>query len=64
MNEETCPGSAAANFRCAPPSAAAAANVATPILPESAETNKVYTHHELEALRAAVSVIPSIGDVG
>jgi integrase len=30
----------------------------------SAETNKVYTHHELEALRAAVSVIPSIGDVG
>jgi len=27
----------------------------------SAETNKVYTHHELEALRAAVSVIPSIG---
>lgn len=28
----------------------------------SAETNKVYTHHELESLRAAVSVIPSIGD--
>ena len=27
----------------------------------SAETNKVYTHHELEALRAAVSVIPRIG---
>ena len=27
----------------------------------SAETNKVYTHHELESLRAAVSVIPSIG---
>ena len=27
----------------------------------SAETNKVYTHHELEALRAAVSVIPGIG---
>jgi integrase len=27
----------------------------------SAETNKVYTHHELEALRSAVSVIPSIG---
>src|SRR5262249_39852776 len=26
----------------------------------SAETNKIYTHHELEALRAAVSVIPSI----
>jgi integrase len=26
----------------------------------SAETNKVYTHHELEALRAAVSVIPSL----
>ncbi len=29
----------------------------------SPEMNKVYTHHELEALRAAVSVIPSIGDV-
>jgi integrase len=27
----------------------------------SAETNKVYTHHELEALRAAVAVIPRIG---
>jgi integrase len=27
----------------------------------SAETNKVYTHHELEALRTAVAVIPSIG---
>jgi integrase len=27
----------------------------------SAETNKVYTHHELEALRAAVSVIPRVG---
>ena len=27
----------------------------------SAETNKVYTHHELEQLRSAVSVIPSIG---
>jgi hypothetical protein len=27
----------------------------------SAETNKVYTHHELDALRAAVSVIPRIG---
>ena len=28
----------------------------------SAEMNAQYTHHELEALRAAVSVIPSIGD--
>jgi integrase len=28
----------------------------------SAEMNAIYTHHELEALRAAVSVIPSIGD--
>jgi integrase len=27
----------------------------------SAETNKVYTHHELEALRAAVAVIPRVG---
>jgi len=27
----------------------------------SAETNKVYTHHELQALRAAVAVIPRIG---
>jgi integrase len=27
----------------------------------SAETNKVYTHHELEPLRAAVAVIPSLG---
>ena len=27
----------------------------------SAETNKIYTHHELEALRAAVAVIPRIG---
>ena len=27
----------------------------------TAETNKVYTHHELEQLRSAVSVIPSIG---
>jgi len=27
----------------------------------SAKTNKVYTHHELEAVRSAVSVIPSIG---
>jgi integrase len=27
----------------------------------SAETNKVYTHHDLEALRAAVAVIPRIG---
>jgi integrase len=27
----------------------------------SAETNKVYTHHELESLRAAVAVIPHIG---
>jgi integrase len=27
----------------------------------SAETNKVYTHHEIEALRAAVAVIPRIG---
>jgi integrase len=27
----------------------------------SAETNKIYTHHELEPLRAAVSVIPSVG---
>ena len=27
----------------------------------AAETNKIYTHHELEPLRAAVSVIPSIG---
>jgi integrase len=27
----------------------------------SAETNKLYTHHELEQLRSAVSVIPSIG---
>ena len=26
----------------------------------SAEMNKVYTHHELEALRSAVSVIPSV----
>jgi integrase len=26
----------------------------------SAETNKVYTHHELAALRAAVEVIPAI----
>jgi integrase len=26
----------------------------------SAETNKVYTHHELEQLRSAVSVIPSV----
>jgi integrase len=28
----------------------------------SAETNKVYTHHELEPLRAAIAVIPRIGD--
>jgi integrase len=28
----------------------------------SAEMNAQYTHHELDALRAAVSVIPSIGD--
>jgi site-specific recombinase XerD len=28
----------------------------------SAETNQVYTHHELEALRAAVAVIPRISD--
>jgi integrase len=28
------------------------------------EIHTKYTHHELEALRAAVSVIPSIGDVG
>jgi len=28
----------------------------------SAETNKIYTHHELEALRAAVAVIPRIGE--
>jgi hypothetical protein len=27
----------------------------------SAETNKVYTHHELESLRAAIAVIPRIG---
>ena len=27
----------------------------------SAETNKVYTHHELEPLRAAIAVIPRIG---
>ena len=27
----------------------------------SAEMNAQYTHHELESLRAAVSVIPSIG---
>jgi integrase len=26
----------------------------------SAETNKVYTHHELEPLRAAVAAIPSL----
>ena len=26
----------------------------------SAETNKVYTHHELEPLRAAVGAIPSL----
>ena len=26
----------------------------------SAETNKVYTHHELEALRTAVAVIPCV----
>jgi hypothetical protein len=56
MNEETRPGSAAANFSCAPPSAATTANAASSILPESAETNKVYTHHELEALREAVAV--------
>jgi integrase len=28
----------------------------------SAETNKIYTHHELEPLRAAIAVIPRIGD--
>jgi integrase len=28
----------------------------------SAETNKTYTHHELESLRAAIAVIPRIGD--
>jgi hypothetical protein len=27
----------------------------------SAQMNAQYTHHELESLRAAVSVIPSIG---
>jgi hypothetical protein len=27
----------------------------------SAETNKVYTHHELESLRTAIAVIPRIG---
>jgi integrase len=26
----------------------------------SAETNKLYTHHELEALRAAVSTLPAV----
>jgi hypothetical protein len=34
MNETKEPDSAAGNFSCAPPSAATAANVATPILPE------------------------------
>ena len=28
--------------------------------PTSAETNKIYTHHELEPLRLAVAAIPSI----
>jgi hypothetical protein len=28
----------------------------------SAEMNKTYTHHELEPLRAAIAVIPPIGD--
>ena len=28
----------------------------------TAEMNAVYTHHELDPLRAAVRVIPSIGD--
>jgi hypothetical protein len=34
MNEENYSDSAAGNLSCAPPSAATAANVATPILPE------------------------------
>src|SRR5215470_13391340 len=34
MDTEKLPASAAGNFSCGPPSAATAANVATPILPE------------------------------
>jgi integrase len=30
----------------------------------SAQMNAIYTHHELEPLRAAISVIPSLGVPG
>ena len=28
----------------------------------SAEMNKLYTHHELEPLRAAIAMLPSVGN--